>query len=320
MNNAIKREQSSLFELPSVSILREAKRILLILFTLLPVSMMGQNEKTSRLEVWNRISLTNKGIDYYEKLINTFKYGGNHAAELWYETDKDAYNNKIIALINESQRAQQEFKAQGDTARANSIREQYYAQIAEVERKEDYFDSLYTQYPLLFIEGPSFYAESALTYKITKSSYEEKDGESNIRVVNGELIAMKSDENIWYTIEQPPVIRTARMEVDGVLLDSLLHLTAYACYTSANRDSHHMVMDGTSCYFFWERMQSKVSDDADGMQKLLAQTFSNVTKAVLDNDKEKLKSLAPTINRLLAHYRSLQLPDQYIRKNIYSSF
>ena len=30
MNNAIKREQLSLFKLPSVSILREAKRILLI--------------------------------------------------------------------------------------------------------------------------------------------------------------------------------------------------------------------------------------------------------------------------------------------------
>jgi hypothetical protein len=190
----------------------------------------------------------------------------------------------------------------------------------EVERKIDYFDSLYTQYNLLFIEGPSFYAESALTYEITKGNYKEKDGESNIRVVNGELIAMKSDENIWYTIDQPHVVRIARMEVDGVLLDSLLHLTAYACYTSANRDSHHMVMDGTSCYFFWERMQSKVSDDADGMQKLLAQTFGNITKAVLDNDKEKLKSLAPTINRLLAHYRSLQLPDQYIRRNIYSPF
>ena len=73
------------------------KRILFILFTLLPIGAMGQVEKTSRLEVWNRISLTNKGIDYYEKLINTFKYGGNHAAELWYETDKDAYNNKYNA-------------------------------------------------------------------------------------------------------------------------------------------------------------------------------------------------------------------------------
>ena len=42
MRNAIKREQLSLFELPSSSILREAKRILFILFTLLPVSAMGQ--------------------------------------------------------------------------------------------------------------------------------------------------------------------------------------------------------------------------------------------------------------------------------------
>ena len=59
MNNAIKREQLSLFKLPSSSILREAKRILFILFTLLPIGAMGQVEKTSRLEVWNRISLTN---------------------------------------------------------------------------------------------------------------------------------------------------------------------------------------------------------------------------------------------------------------------
>ena len=57
------------------------KQILFILFALLPISMMGQNEKTSRLEVWNQIPLTNKGIDYYSKLINTFKYGGNRAAE-----------------------------------------------------------------------------------------------------------------------------------------------------------------------------------------------------------------------------------------------
>ena len=119
---------------------------------------------------------------------------------------------------------------------------------------------------------------------------------------------------------QPPFLQTVTMDIDGVLLDSLLHLTAYACYTSANRDNHHMILDGTSYYLFWQSMKSTVSHDADGMQKLLAQTFSDITEAVLANDKEKIKSLAPTINRLLAHYRSLQLPDQYIKDNLYMPF
>lgn len=37
------------------------KRIILILFTLLPVSMMGQNEKTSRLEVLQRTPTIKRG-------------------------------------------------------------------------------------------------------------------------------------------------------------------------------------------------------------------------------------------------------------------
>ena len=294
--------------------------MMVLILALLPIGMMGQNETTSRLEVFDKAPLMKNGIDYYQKLINTFKYGGNRAAELWYETEEQVYRNKYDALSSQSQRAQQEFKEQGDTVLANRTREQYNAQIDEVSRRMDEFDSIYTQYKLLFIEGPSFDAESALAYKITSTVNEKKDGNLNTRIASGELIAMKSDQNIWFTMTQPPFLQTVTMDIDGVLLDSLLHLTAYACYTSANRDNHHMILDGTSYYLFWQSMKSTVSHDADGMQKLLAQTFSDITEAVLANDKEKIKSLAPTINRLLAHYRSLQLPDQYIKNNLYMPF
>ncbi|MCR4836637.1 MAG: hypothetical protein K5899_09715 [Bacteroidaceae bacterium] len=298
MNNAIKREQLSLFELPSVSILREAKRILLILFTLLPVGAMGQVEKTSRLEVLQRTPTIKNGIDYSQKLINTFKYEANPSAEYWYTKDKYFYHNFINVIHSRLQEMKRSYAERGDTALLVDIKE-YEAKTEDLDSIYEYYETVYTKHKLLFLTSPSFGEPAALAY-----TREEKT----------ELIAMKSHESIWYNIDKRPILTTVRMEVDRATLDSILNLTVYAVYTSVYRDTKTVVLDGVSNFLFWREKESKFSAEGDGMQRLLAQTYNDILKAVLDNDKEKLKSLAPTINRLLAHYRSLQLPDQYISR------
>ena len=102
------------------------------------------------------------------------------------------------------------------------------------------------------------------------------------------------------------------MKVDHELFRSILQLARYAVYTSINQDSQSFVLDGTSRYLFWNSMMSQFTYDADDTQKQLSQTFDNILGAVSSQDSDKLKSLAPTIDRLLTHYRSLQLLDQYI--------
>ena len=123
---------------------------------------------------------------------------------------------------------------------------------------------------------------------------------------------MKCHDNIWYNITEQPLLTTVRMDVDKATLDSILNLTIYAVNTSVYRDTKTVVFDGVANYLMWRDRESKFSAEGDGMQRLLAQTYNDILKAVLESDKDKLKSLVPTIDRLLVHYRALQLPDQYI--------
>lgn len=278
------------------------KTILFILCTLLPVCLMGQNEKTSRLEVLQRTPTIKSGIDYAQKLVNTFKYEGNPLAEYWYTTDKYIYRDIINGVHSRLQEVKRNYEERGDTALIVTIKE-YEAKIEELDSIYDYYETVYTNHKLLFLTSPSFGEPAALAY-----THEEKT----------ELIAMKSYESILYHIDKQPILTTVRMEVDRATLDSILNLTVYAVYTSVYRDTKTVVLDGVSNFLFWREKESKFSAEGDGMQRLLAQTYNDILKAVLDNDKEKLKSLAPTIHRLLAHYRSLQLPDQQISRKFSS--
>jgi len=171
----------------------------------------------------------------------------------------------------------------------------------------------------LFIESPSWDGPMALTCDAKKMMYKREDGKTDMKVIEGELVAMKCKDNIWFNIKKKPVVQTYRMKVDDAYADSLLRLMAYACYTSVIQDPWSFVIDGTSYYLFWEEMESSFSNDADEMQQLLQKTLSDIMMVVIAQDEQKVKSFAPTINRLLAHYRSLQLPDQYIRPILYGA-
>lgn len=273
------------------------KTILLLLLTLLPVSMMGQ-VKTSRLEVLQRKPLIKNGIDYAQKLFNTFKYEGNLAAEHWFETDMYAYNQTENGLRSRYQKAKHDYEERGDSAGLKVATKEYEAEMKEVENLIDHYNEIYPRHLLLFLTSPSFEAPSALAYLRNREKTE--------------LIAMKCHDNILYNITEQPLLMTVRMDVDKATLDSILNLTIYAVNTSVYRDTKTVVFDGVANYLMWRDRESKFSAEGDGMQRLLAQTYNDILKAVLESDKDKLKSLVPTIDRLLVHYRALQLPDQYI--------
>jgi hypothetical protein len=275
----------------------------LLLMTVLAAALScvaQQKTTTSRLSVWQRDPLIKNGINYYEKLFNTFKYEGNPAAEQWHTIGRDSYEEKLFGLNDRYQSQVNRMAQQGDTTMQKKLEQEREALEEEVENLIDHYDEIYPCLSLLFLRSPSFGVPSALAFDNNNANAED------------ELIAMSSKESIWYYINEQPILKTVRMKVDHELFRSILQLTRYAAYTSINQDSQSFVLDGTSRYLFWDSMVSQFTYDADDTQKQLSQTFDNILSAVSSQDSDKLKSLAPTIDRLLTHYRSLQLPDQYI--------
>ena len=276
---------------------------ILLLMTVLAATLScvaQQKTTTSRLSVWQRDPLIKNGINYYEKLFNTFKYEGNPAAEQWHTIGRDCYEDKLFGLNDRYQSQVNRMAQQGDTIMKKKLEQEREALEEEVENLIDHYDEIYPCLSLLFLRSPSFGVPSALAFDNNNANAED------------ELIAMSSKESIWYYINEQPILKTVRMNVDHELFRSILQLTRYAAYTSINQDSQSFVLDGTSRYLFWDSMVSQFTYDADDTQKLLSQTFDDILSAVSSQDSDKLKSLAPTIDRLLTHYRSLQLPDQYI--------
>ena len=278
------------------------KRILLFITVLVATMSCVAQQKTttSRLSVWQRDPLIKNGVNYYEKLFNTFKYEGNPAAEQWHTIGRDCYEDKLFGLNDRYQSQVNRMAQQGDTIMKKKLEQEREALEEEVENLIDHYDEIYPCLSLLFLRSPSFGVPSALAFDNNNANAED------------ELIAMSSKESIWYYINEQPILKTVRMNVDHELFRSILQLTRYAAYTSINQDSQSFVLDGTSRYLFWDSMVSQFTYDADDTQKLLSQTFDDILSAVSSQDSDKLKSLAPTIDRLLTHYRSLQLPDQYI--------
>lgn len=276
---------------------------ILLLMTVLAATLScvaQQKTTTSRLSVWQRDPLIKNGINYYEKLFNTFKYEGNPAAEQWHTIGRDSYEEKLFGLNDRYQSQVNRMAQQGDTTMQKKLEQEREALEEEVENLIDHYDEIYPCLSLLFLRSPSFGVPSALAFDNNNANAED------------ELIAMSSNESIWYYINEQPILKTVRMKVDHELFRSILQLARYAVYTSINQDSQSFVLDGTSRYLFWDSMMSQFTYDADDTQKQLSQTFDNILGAVSGQDSDKLKSLAPTIDRLLTHYRSLQLPDQYI--------
>ena len=280
------------------------KRILLFITVLVATMSCVAQQKTttSRLSVWQRDPLIKNGINYYEKLFNTFKYEGNPAAEQWHTIGRESYESKLYGLSSRYRNQIDRMVQLGDTTTQEKLEQERDALEEELENLIDHYEEIYPCLSLLFLRSPSFGVPSALAFDNNNANAED------------ELIAMSSKESIWYYIDEQPILKTVRMKVDHELFRSILQLTRYAAYTSINQDPQSFVLDGTSRYLFWDSMVSQFTYDADDTQKLLSQTYDDILNAVLGQDSDKLKSLAPTIDRLLVHYHALQLPDQYIDK------
>ena len=125
---------------------------------------------------------------------------------------------------------------------------------------------------------------------------------------------MKSNIIFHYDHTTKPEMTSIHMKVDDVLLDSIRTLTRLVHYTALNMGESILVLDGTRVFIFNNFRQMRFTQDSDDHARLLARTFGQLYKCVEEHDEAGLEALRPTINDLIAYYRTLILPDQYIEK------
>ena len=106
---------------------------------------------------------------------------------------------------------------------------------------------------------------------------------------------------------------THKMKVSEAIYDSIQSLHKLAVYTSAQFDPDYTTLDGTSYHFIWGTTSgdkyARSSDNGSSTCKQLQSTFNNICTALRTDDYNLLNSLMPTVHELLAHYRTLLMPD-----------
>ena len=149
----------------------------------------------------------------------------------------------------------------------------------------------------LFIARPSFSSPFGLSYspKDTALVYLEQRWDGNKK--KGKKATFHSH----------------KMLVTEAIYDSIQCLHKLAVYTSAQFDPDYTTLDGTSYHFIWGTTSgdkyARSSDNGSSTCKQLQSTFNNICTALRTDDYNLLNSLMPTVHELLAHYRTLLLPD-----------
>ena len=256
------------------------KRFILTL-ALAVVCMMAEAQpvtykRTSRLLA--ATALPHQRIqDYRLRFIERFTYEGNEEAKRWYT---NYYRPRNLSATTPKQREKK-----------GLILEAY----------EEKRDEMLTQLPLhrhLFLADPSFNPPYGF-------SYEDHDGTTCLVYLEQNLKYAKGKDKIKVT--------SRKMPVDEAVYDSIQRLHMLAVYTAVYMDTDHTRLDGTSLHFIWrDYFGDKYATDHDSENataKTLGKTFLAICDALAKNDRDALYALMPTVHELLAHYRTLILPD-----------
>ncbi len=252
-------------------------------FMLLALIVISATAQTPGIQRTDRL-LTASGLPHYRKgkeinapFIEAFRYGMNKEAKRWWT----GYYEPNVSGAKKAEKARKK-------------REKAYN--AYDEKRDKMTDTL-PCYRHLFIARPSFAPPHGFSYspKDTALVYLEQRWDGS----------KKKGKKVTF--------HTHKMKVAETIYDSIQCLHKLAVYTSAQFDPDYATLDGTSYYFIWSTVfgdkYAISSDNGSRTCKELTSTFNKIREAINTDDHELLQSLMPTIHELLAHYRTLLLPD-----------
>ena len=256
------------------------KALTLMLLTLIATSTFAQPLKimrTDRLLTASGLPRYRKGKDINTPFIEAFRYGMSQEAKRWWT---GYYEPNIPYASTEKERKKRE-KA-------------YNA----YEEKRDKMTDKYPCYRHLFIARPSFAPSFGFSYspKDTALVYLEQRWDGSKKRKNKKV-----------------TLHAHKMKVSEAIYDSIQCLHKLAVYTSAQFDADYTMLDGTRFHFIWHAFDGDKyaisSDNGSGTCKRLQKTFENICVALRADNLDQLQSLMPAVHELLAHYRTLLLPD-----------
>ena len=110
------------------------------------------------------------------------------------------------------------------------------------------------------------------------------------------------------------VVRTMKMKVDKEAYRAIQTLHMLAIYTAVPMDAVSNQLDGTLYYITWsdgrgDFLALSPSGAESATAKQVLHLFNDIAYAVGDQDLKGLQELMPTVNELIAHYRTLLHPD-----------
>lgn len=256
------------------------RTLTLMLLTLFATSTFAQPHEIKRTD---RL-LTASGLPHYRKgkeinapLIEAFRYGMNQEAKRWWT----GYYEPNVSGAKTAEKAQKK-------------REKAYKAYDE---KQDKMTDTLPCYRHLFIARPSFAPPYGFSYspKDTALVYLEQRWDGS----------KKKGKKVTF--------HTRKMKVTEAIYDSIQSFHKLAVYTSAQFDPDYTTLDGTSYHFVWYSFSgdkyARSSDNGSRTCKQLQKTFENICVALRADNLDQLQSLMPAVHELLAHYRTLLLPD-----------
>lgn len=256
------------------------RTLTLMLLTLFATSTFAQPheiKRTDRLLTASGLPHYRKGKDIKTPFIEAFRYGMSQEAKRWWT---GYYDPNIPYASTEKERKKRE--------------EAYDA----YEKKRDKMEEQLPCYGHLFLARPSFTPPYGFSYspKDTALVYLEQQWNGSKKRKNKKV-----------------TLHAHKMKVSEAIYDSIQCLHKLAVYTSAQFDADYEMLDGTRFHFIWHAFDGDKyaisSDNGSGTCKRLQKTFENICVALRTDNHDQLQSLMPTVHELLAHYRTLLLPD-----------
>ena len=251
-----------------------------MLLTLIAISTFAQPLKimrTDRLLTASGLPHYRKGKDINTPFIEAFRYGMSQEAKRW----RTGYYEPNIPYVS--------------TEKGRKKREEAYDAY---EKKRDKMEEQLPCYGHLFLARPSFTPPYGFSYSPKDTAFVYLEQQWN---------GSKKRKNKKVTLY------AHKMKVSEAIYDSIQSLHKLAVYTSVQFDPDYTMLDGTRYHFIWSSFPGDKyaisSDNGSPTCKQLQKTFENICVALRTDNSDQLQSLMPTVHELLAHYRTLLLPD-----------
>lgn len=260
---------------------------IIFLLSLIATYAMGQPQpKTDRLFV-SPTQKYRKGVNQFQEIIEAFQYEGSLEAKRWWTGyyEPSSFTPHVKKKKGEEARAKAREKAQ----------EKAKAKLEAYEKKEEDMKKVYPCHNHLFLVNPSFNAPYGFSYDVQDTV----------------LVYLRMAKRAP-TMEKTRITAT-KMKVDVAVYDSIQMLHMLAVYTAVPMDPAFTQLDGERYHFIWRDWlgdrYARSHDSETPTGKMLQGTFRLICEAVGNNDSKRLQALMPTVHELLAHYRTLLLPD-----------